>query len=277
MNVVAMAATLASNSTPATSIPNKNSIYNRSNIANNNFSVDNVKQIKMNLNNSNDIESNQYRTTSSFPANNNNNSNTTQLQQQQLIQELNKFNLDDLVWAKLNNHPWWPCKIVKCKSNLPNECDTYVKLNGEYNYFLVKYYQRFQCNFFKGNKLMYFVEFFGSSNERSWTFDSNLFKYDGIESFKTYAQDQVDRAITKSDKEKLAERFQLKVALNRREHWEEAIKQADLYLEAIRSNKKSSNDLKLSNNNKMSTSLISSKNLPTKRKVFHIIYLKNIK
>jgi hypothetical protein len=129
--------------------------------------------------------------------------------------------------------------------------------------------------YYKGNKLMYYVEFFGSSNERSWTFDVNLFKYDGIESFKTYAQDQVDRAVTKSDKEKLAERFQLKVALNRREHWEEAIKQADFYLETTRKNKnsssKSSNDLKLSNNNnKMSNSLNASKNLPTKRKVFFI-------
>ncbi len=122
-----MAATIASNSASTTSVSNKNSIYNRTNINNNNFNVDNVKQMKMNLHNSNDIESNQYsnRTSSSFSSSNNNtNTNATQL-----IQEQNKFNLDDLVWAKLNNHPWWPCKIVKCKSNLPNE-DTYVKLNG---------------------------------------------------------------------------------------------------------------------------------------------------
>ena len=33
-------------------------------------------------------------------------------------------------------------------------------------------------------------------------------------------------------KEKLTERFQLKVALNRRDQWEQAIEQADLYLRA---------------------------------------------
>lgn len=40
----------------------------------------------------------------------------------------------------------------------------------------------------------------------------------------------MDRALSKSAKEKLAERFQLKVALNRRDQWEQAIEQADLYL-----------------------------------------------
>lgn len=74
---------------------------------------------------------------------------------------------------------------------------------------------------------MYYVEFIGPFKERTWVLDLNIFKYDGIESFKTYAQNQVDRAVTKSDKEKLAERFQLKVALNRREQWQKAVDQAD--------------------------------------------------
>ena len=57
--------------------------------------------------------------------------------------------------------------------------------------------------------------------------ESGLIEYKGIEAFKTYAQDQVDQAPTKSQKEKLAERFQLKVALTRREHWERAVEEAD--------------------------------------------------
>ena len=28
------------------------------------------------------------------------------------------FNLNDLVWAKLNNHPWWPCRIVSDNYNI---------------------------------------------------------------------------------------------------------------------------------------------------------------
>jgi len=79
---------------------------------------------------------------------------------------------------------------------------------------------------------MYFIEFFGPQAERAWLAQANVFRYKGIESFKIYAQDQVDRALSKAAKEKLAERFQLKVALNRRDQWEQAIEQADLYLRA---------------------------------------------
>ena len=60
-----------------------------------------------------------------------------------------------------------------------------------------------------------------------------LFSYLGIEGFKTYAQYQVDQAGTKSTKEKLAEKFQLKVALSRREHWEQAVAEADSLLDKL--------------------------------------------
>ena len=79
---------------------------------------------------------------------------------------------------------------------------------------------------------MYFIQLFGAVEEKAWLCQNSLFKYRGIESFKTYAQDQVDRAASKSAKEKLAERFQLKVALNKRDQWEQAIEQADLFLKA---------------------------------------------
>lgn len=74
---------------------------------------------------------------------------------------------------------------------------------------------------------MYHVDFIGPIRESGWALEINIFKYDGIESFKTYAQDQVDRACTKAEKEKLAERFQLKVSLNRRENWQKAVDCAD--------------------------------------------------
>lgn len=77
---------------------------------------------------------------------------------------------------------------------------------------------------------MYFIQFFGIQSEYAWVRQGCLFSYKGIESFKKYAQDQVDRARSKADKEKLAERFQLKVANNRRKQWEDAIKLADEYI-----------------------------------------------
>ena len=90
---------------------------------------------------------------------------------------------------------------------------------------------------FSGNKLMFLVEMIGSYKDRAWVSQSSLFNYKGIESFKTYAQNKVDRAVTKIDKERLAERFQLKVSLNRREKWEEAIANADLIIRNLESPK----------------------------------------
>jgi hypothetical protein len=125
-----------------------------------------------------------------------------------------KFSQGQLVWAKLNNHPWWPCRIAKENSHESN--GSHVKL-------------------INNNKLAYFVEFFGPSTVRAWTYEINLFYFDGIESFKVYAQNQVDRATTKIAKEKLAEKFQLKVAINQRDHWEKAIEQANFYLRTNKS------------------------------------------
>lgn len=81
---------------------------------------------------------------------------------------------------------------------------------------------------------MYHVDFIGPVRESGWALEINIFKYDGIESFKTYAQDQVDRASTKAEKEKLAERFQLKVSLNRRENWQKAVEYADNMCRALK-------------------------------------------
>ncbi len=37
-----------------------------------------------------------------------------------------KFNVGNLVWAKLDNHPWWPCKITR---EIPLDSNSsYVKL-----------------------------------------------------------------------------------------------------------------------------------------------------
>jgi hypothetical protein len=120
--------------------------------------------------------------------------------------ELLKYHASDLVWAKVSGHPWWPCMI----SSDVNENNAHVKSIGS-----------------SRSKRLYFVEFFGPSVEHAWVNEGCLIEYKGIEAFKTYAQDEVDQAPTKSQKEKLAERFQLKVALTRRDHWERAVQEAD--------------------------------------------------
>lgn len=152
------------------------------------------------------VEKKQSKVTSNSSTNSPSTSNNNRL----------KYTLGDLVWAKINNNPWWPCKVV---------------YDSDFHYFKVN-----------GNSDIYFVEFIGTVMERSWIADTDLIRYDGIELFKTYAQDQVDQAPTKAAKEKLAERFQLKVSLNKRDMWEKAIKKADLL------NKFPNNDLTSSSN-----------------------------
>jgi len=115
-----------------------------------------------------------------------------------------KYQVGDLVWAKVSGHPWWPCIVSR------DSTGSHVKEVGT-----------------SRPKRHFYVEFFGPAVEHAWVAEGGLIEYKGIEAFKTYAQDQVDQAPTKSAKEKLAERFQLKVALTRRDHWETGVEEAD--------------------------------------------------
>lgn len=103
--------------------------------------------------------------------------------------------------------------------------------------------------FFSGNtraKRIYFVVFYGSTADFAWVPDAAIIPYQGVEAFTKYAQEIVDKvnrhssnpfllknimltlqAQTKSQKEQLTERFQLKVTIGRREDWEMAVREAD--------------------------------------------------
>jgi hypothetical protein len=74
---------------------------------------------------------------------------------------------------------------------------------------------------------MYFVVFYGSTADFAWVSDAAIIEYQGVEAFTKYAQETVDKAQTKSQKEQLTERFQLKVTIGRREDWEMAVREAD--------------------------------------------------
>jgi hypothetical protein len=76
-------------------------------------------------------------------------------------------------------------------------------------------------------KRMYFVVFYGSTADFAWVPDAAIIPYQGVEAFTRYAQETVDKAQTKSQKEQLTERFQLKVTISRREDWEMAVREAD--------------------------------------------------
>jgi hypothetical protein len=55
--------------------------------------------------------------------------NFNQHQQQDVNTVKLKYNSGDLVWAKIMNHPWWPCKIVK---DVKDVNQRFFKLDGNY-------------------------------------------------------------------------------------------------------------------------------------------------
>lgn len=137
-----------------------------------------------------------------------------------------KYNIGDLVWAKLSGHPWWPCMV----SNSPNNQNTNENQETSTlanNLSHVKYIGTTR------QKCSYYVLFFGPSFEHAWVGESCLIEYKGIEAFKSYAQNLVDQASTKSRKERLAEKFQLKIASSRKEQWEQGVREADFALSKL--------------------------------------------
>jgi len=117
---------------------------------------------------------------------------------------LNKFQIGDLVWAKPSRgiHPWWPCMVSSASGVKPPTSSS--------------------------SKRYVYVEFFGPISENAWISEASLITYNGVEAFKIYAQDQVDQAIAKSTKEKLADKYQLKISLSKRDQWEKAVQEADM-------------------------------------------------
>lgn len=128
-----------------------------------------------------------------------------------------RYNLGDLVWAKVSGHPWWPCMIsnselspTSTKNDGKNE-NVYFRLIGG-----------------SKPKRSYYVQFFGPSVEHAWVPEGNIISYQGLQEFKVYSQQQIDKAMSKSAKDKMSEKFSLsKIAPNKREEWEQAIAEAD--------------------------------------------------
>ncbi len=69
-----------------------------------------------------------------------------------------------LLWAKLGKFPWWPCIISK-NPKVYNIVPKKPKIH---------------------------VIFFGPKTEHSWVTQSSVLEYNGLNSFKSYAQEQVN-------------------------------------------------------------------------------------
>lgn len=125
--------------------------------------------------------------------------------------------LGDLVWAKVSGHPWWPCMISNSELS-PTSSKNHAKTENSY------------VRLIGGSrpKRSYYVQFFGPSVEHAWVPEGNIIAYQGLEDFKAYGQQQIDKAVSKSAKDKMSEKFSFsKITPLKRDEWEQAIAEAD--------------------------------------------------
>ena len=128
-------------------------------------------------------------------------------------QDDSKYPVAGLAWAKVGSHPWWPCVVVPLKGFTSSSHDdrSHVRVVG---------------NALKPKKLIY-VEFLDTAMAHAWVPLSNLVPYNGVEHFKTTFQELADQAVRKSAKDRILERYSLKMTAYKQEFWDKAIIEAD--------------------------------------------------
>ncbi|CAF4175532.1 unnamed protein product [Rotaria socialis] len=125
------------------------------------------------------------------------------------------FQLGDILWVHITGSPWWPALIYG--SYYEDNLHTKVVKTAH-----------------RPKKRLYFVYFFGPAFEYTWAHPHHLMAYSGLDDFIQQAESSVQNAPKKFMQEMLANRFLLKVAANKRPHWDQAIQEADAALKLTR-------------------------------------------
>lgn len=90
------------------------------------------------------------------------------------------FTVGDIVWAKVNLHPWWPCMISTPNlSNAINSRQAQKYLDESISTHSVEQGDNFirYMNASRRHKRMLYVEFFGPMVEHAWAIESNVVAY----------------------------------------------------------------------------------------------------
>ncbi|CAF1675674.1 unnamed protein product [Rotaria magnacalcarata] len=125
------------------------------------------------------------------------------------------FQLGDILWVRITGSPWWPALIYG--SYYEDNLHTKVVKTAH-----------------RAKKRLYFVYFFGPAFEYTWAHPHHLMAYSGLDDFIQQAESSVQNAPNKCMQDMLANRFVLKVAANKRPHWDQAIQAADAALKLTR-------------------------------------------
>ncbi|CAF1107258.1 unnamed protein product [Adineta steineri] len=118
------------------------------------------------------------------------------------------YQIGDIFWVRVAGNPWWPALIYG-------------------SYYEDNIHTKILKTNHRGKKRSYFLYFFGPTFEYIWTAANLLVPYSGLDEFIRHAETSVQNATTKGEQEALANRFELKVAANKRAQWDKAIEEAD--------------------------------------------------
>ncbi|XP_059533444.1 histone-lysine N-methyltransferase NSD2 [Myotis daubentonii] len=114
--------------------------------------------------------------------------------------QLLRYSVGDLVWAKVSGYPWWPCMV-----SADPLLHSYTKLKGQ-----------------RKSARQYHVQFFGDAPERAWIFEKSLAAFEGEGQFEELCQESARQAPTKAEKVKLLKPISGKL----RAQWETGLLQA---------------------------------------------------
>ncbi|XP_070256514.1 histone-lysine N-methyltransferase NSD2 isoform X2 [Myotis yumanensis] len=115
-------------------------------------------------------------------------------------EQLLRYSVGDLVWAKVSGYPWWPCMV-----SADPLLHSYTKLKGQ-----------------RKSARQYHVQFFGDAPERAWIFEKSLAAFEGEGQFEELCQESARQAPTKAEKVKLLKPISGKL----RAQWEMGLLQA---------------------------------------------------
>uniref|UniRef100_A0A8C1HTS9 Histone-lysine N-methyltransferase NSD3 n=1 Tax=Cyprinus carpio carpio TaxID=630221 RepID=A0A8C1HTS9_CYPCA len=127
-------------------------------------------------------------------------------EEQPLTLKSPKYEIGDLVWAKVGTYPWWPCMV----SSDP-QSSVHIRLN-------------------KRGVKEYHVQFFGSVPERAWIHEKRIVVYKGESQFEDLQAETLRKATNPTEKQKLLKPQSQK----ERAQWEVGVGHAEAALQMTR-------------------------------------------
>lgn len=116
-----------------------------------------------------------------------------------------EFGVGDLLWAKMQGYPWWPCMVT----NDP--------FTGEFYKSTPPFVQK--------RGILYHVQYFGSKPYRGYTLNGAVMPFEGFENFKQKITQELEESTDKSKRLKVEQKYFVKNSIWK--NWNESVSEAE--------------------------------------------------